>query len=115
MPRYTFACPNGHGYEAWAGFDDIWAECPDHGVPGPRDFLCDLQSQSIDTGDQFRKYHLSTRKERAAQHQQRPIEGPTDNFERRSMEKMFGRTYIGDSTESLRPSAQKAIAREKVG
>lgn len=109
--RYTFRCSlHGH-YEGLAPPDDIWATCPECGVPYTRDLHADLVTQSIDTGDPFRKYHLSTAKERAAQAQGREIGGPKDNFERRLLEKTLGRKYIGDDASGLSAKGQRALEK----
>lgn len=117
MPLYSFTCPNHGGYVRQAPFEDIWSECPLCGVPGPRDLAADVLTCRIDTNDPWRRYHLSTQKEKAAQEQQRPIGGPHDRFEKRHIEKATDRIYIGDDLEPLRPKSREAILkrRGKVG
>lgn len=113
MPRYSFNCYNHGRYERNAPFSDIWAECPHCGVPGRRDLAADILTQHTSHNDPWRAYHLSTKKERAAQEQQRPIGGPRDRFEKREMERATGRIYIGDDTSSLRPKSRDAIEKRR--
>ena len=68
---------------------------------------------NIATNDQFRSFHLSSRKDSEQQRQQRAIGGPQDKFEAKRMERDLGRKYIGDDASYLRPAGQRAIERHK--
>lgn len=73
----------------------------------------DYAAVQIVNDDSFRRYHLSTKKESEAVRQQRVIDGPTDKFEARRMERELGRTYIGDDASLLRPAGQRAVESHK--
>ena len=111
MPKYSFSCPNGHLYEAWAPSDDIWAECPEHGVPGPRDLYADLQTIVAVCDDPIRKSWLSSQIDRNLAEQGRPLDplAPKDKFDARNIEKATGRIAIGDDISHMRPISQRAI------
>jgi len=81
-----------------------------------RDFAADASSITVGVVDPFRSFHLSTKKDAAAQHQQREIGGPTDSFERRRIEKQRGIQFVGDDTSGMSAAARRGIekARDKV-
>lgn len=111
MPRYSFRCPNGDAFEAYAPFDDVWAICPQHGVGGIRDYAADFASQSTVCDDHIRRAYNGSAIDHALATQGRPLDplAPKDKFEARHVEKATGRVYIGDDISKLRPISQKAI------
>ncbi len=121
--KFTYRCEFGHVTESdfKVGCAPEQMICP---VRGPinsrnhmhgakRDFAADFASVTIGAIDPFRCYHLSTKKEAAAQRQQREIGGPTDSFERKRLERDHGIRFIGDDTSTLKPKAQRGIEEVK--
>lgn len=92
-------------------------KCQHHHQMAIRDIFTDARSLTIDHigDDPFRKYHLSGQGNRAAEAQQRNIEGPRDRSEARAIEAATGRKYIGNNTESLTPKEQKALESRGYG
>ena len=78
-----------------------------------RNFGVDFASASISTGDPFRSYHLSTAKARASGDQQRAIGGPTDNFERKRLERDTGVAFVGNDTSGMSAAARRGIEKFK--
>ena len=91
--------------------------CPHHKQMAIRDIFTDARSLTIDHigDDPFRRYYLSGQGEKAAQQQDRPIQGPRDRSEARAIEAATGRKYIGNNTESLTPKEQKALESRGYG
>jgi hypothetical protein len=113
---FSYKCVLGHAAELSfaVGMAPREVLCPiDEDVPHLtlRDYAADFSSQQLDTGDPFRSYHLSAKKDSAAVTQQRHIEGPTDNFERKRIEAATGRRYIGNDTDGMTKNARAAIDR----
>jgi hypothetical protein len=78
-----------------------------------RDYHTDFASQSLPTVDPYRAHYLSTKRGVEEQRQNRPCEGPRDDFERRRMERDLGRVYVGDDIGGMTKKAQKAIEATK--
>jgi hypothetical protein len=61
--------------------------------------------------DPFRSFHLGTKKDRAAQEQNREIGGPQDSFERKRMEREMGVSFVGDDTSGMTAKAKRGISK----
>jgi hypothetical protein len=119
--RYAFTCPNGCAFEANAPAKDdgLWPEvagvatCPQHGIPGQRDYATEFASQGTVCDDEIRRAYLGSKIDFNLQAQGRPLDplAPRDRFEAKHVERALGRIHIGDDYSMLRPNAQRAIER----
>ncbi len=122
--KFSYACDKGHSFtvdfapgnapESTSCLSCIGAHGGQHYAR--RDYSADFASHSVNTGDPFRSYHLSTKKDKAAAEQQRKIGGPTDNFERKRDERERGIKYVGSDTSGMTANARRGIelAKEKM-
>lgn len=116
---YSYACPVGHSFEkqfrigeAPSNVECLGDNASCSNLAG-RDYGTDFKSIMFGVVDPFRNFHLSSKKMRAESEQQRYVDGPTDNFERKTLEKTYGRSYIGDDTSTLTKHSQESIERYK--
>ncbi len=112
---YSYACPTGHTFELQREIGTAPSETRCVGLNNScsnkafRDFAADFAGVTFAPIDPFRSYDLSSAKARAEGDQQRHIDAPRDSFERKHLEKILGRTYIGNDTSVLRKQAQDGI------
>ena len=129
---YSYRCRSGHAFEAnfpvgaaartlpCRGISTVTAPCACE-VPcelyAERDFAADFAGVTIGIVDPYRTFHLGSKATKAEGEQQRALDAPRDNFERKRLERDFGRTYIGDDVGCLRKSGQLGIEmyREQKG
>ncbi len=112
--KFSYKCVQGHLFEVDARPNTAErTRLCDCGHNATRDFAADWSSQTVNTGDPYRAYHLSTAKSKAAGEQQRPIGGPTDNFERRREEQVRGIQFVGNDTSGMSAAARRGIERAR--
>jgi hypothetical protein len=115
---YSYNCSEGHSFEAILPIGEAEPEslcfC---GEKAFRDYAADFAGATISVMDPYRNYHLSSRAQRIEGEQQRRLDAPQDNFERKRLEKDLGRLYIGNDTGCLRKEARRGIEmyQDKVG
>lgn len=108
---YSYRCRLGHTFEQQFPIGEAWRNMPcrfcDHHAE--RDFAADFAGVTIGIVDPYRTFHLGSAATKAEGEQQRALDAPRDNFERKRLERDFGRMYVGDDVGCLRPNAQRGI------
>jgi len=108
---YSYRCSIGHRFEENFRIGEapnaVCCRACDH--QATRDFGADFSGVTFGVVDPFRSFDLSVKKSRAEGEQQRHLDAPRDNFERKTLERTLGRTYIGNDTSGMSKHARAGI------
>ena len=112
---YSYQCSDGHRSEVQFRIGEQAAQVACHQCEklADRDFGSDFSGVTFGVVDPFRSYDLSSKKIRAEGEQQRIIDAPRDSYERKILEKAYGRTYVGDDTSGMTQNARDGIEAYK--